>query len=75
MQAFEEALRLQDQIEKVLVEFETNYTDDLVEKLADLQERFEALGGYTMQAKAEEILEGLGFTTEELQKPLKSFSG
>jgi ATP-binding cassette subfamily F protein 3 len=75
MQAFEEALRLQDQIDKILVEFETNYTDDLVEKLADLQERFEALGGYTMQAKAEEILEGLGFSTEELQKPLKSFSG
>jgi ATP-binding cassette subfamily F protein 3 len=66
MQAFEEALRLQDQIDKILVEFETNYTDDLVEKLADLQERFEALGGYTMQAKAEEILEGLGFTTEVL---------
>ncbi|MDO7876180.1 ABC-F family ATP-binding cassette domain-containing protein [Hymenobacter sp. ASUV-10] len=75
MQAFEEALKLQDQIEKILVEFETNYTDDLVEKLADLQERFEALGGYTMQARAEEILEGLGFSTEELQKPLKSFSG
>ena len=75
MQAFEEALRLQDQIDKILVEFETNYTDDLVEKLADLQERFEALGGYTMQSKAEEILEGLGFTTEELTKPLKSFSG
>jgi len=75
MQAFEEALHMQDQIDKILVEFETNYTDDLVEKLADLQERFEALGGYTMQAKAEEILEGLGFTTEELTKPLKSFSG
>ena len=75
MQAFEEALKLQDQIEKILVEFETNYSDDLVEKLADLQERFEALGGYTMQARAEEILEGLGFTTEELTKPLKSFSG
>jgi ATP-binding cassette subfamily F protein 3 len=75
MQAFEEALKLQDQIDKILVEFETNYTDELVEKLADLQERFEALGGYTMQSKAEEILEGLGFTTEELSKPLKSFSG
>ncbi|AMJ66449.1 ABC-F family ATP-binding cassette domain-containing protein [Hymenobacter sp. PAMC 26628] len=75
MQAFEEALRLQDEIEAILVKFETDYTDDLVEKLANLQERFEALGGYTMQARAEEILEGLGFSTEELQKPLKSFSG
>ncbi len=75
MQAFAEALRLQDEIEAILVKFETDYTDDLVEKLANLQERFEALGGYTMQSRAEEILEGLGFGTEELQKPLKSFSG
>jgi ATP-binding cassette subfamily F protein 3 len=75
MQAFAEALDLQKKIDEVLLEFETNYTDDLVDKLAALQERFEALGGYTMQARTEEILEGLGFTTEELQRPLKLFSG
>jgi ATP-binding cassette subfamily F protein 3 len=75
MQAFAEALDVQKKIDEVLLEFETNYTDDLVDKLAALQDRFEALGGYTMQARAEEILEGLGFTTEELQKPLKLFSG
>ncbi|MBC6605276.1 ABC-F family ATP-binding cassette domain-containing protein [Hymenobacter sp. BT188] len=75
MQAFEEALNVQKKIDQILVEFESNYHDDLVQKLADLQERFEALGGYTMQAEAEEILEGLGFTTEELQRPLKTFSG
>ena len=75
LQAFEEALDLQHKIDAILVQFEQNFTDDLVEKLADLQERFEALGGYTMQARAEEILEGLGFGTDELTKPLKSFSG
>ena len=46
-----------------------------MDKLANLQEEFEALDGYTMQAKAEEILEGLGFTTEELHQPLQTFSG
>ncbi|MDX2306026.1 MAG: ABC-F family ATP-binding cassette domain-containing protein, partial [Microscillaceae bacterium] len=40
-----------------------------------LQEEFDHLGGYTIQSKAEEILEGLGFKTEELSKPLKEFSG
>ena len=75
MQAFEEALELQKKIDDILVLFETDYSDDLIDKLATMQERFEALGGYTMQARAEEILEGLGFSTEELQKPLKSFSG
>ncbi|GAC1379632.1 MAG: ABC-F family ATP-binding cassette domain-containing protein [Hymenobacter sp.] len=75
MQAFEEALDLQKKIDDILVQFETDYSDDLVDKLATMQERFEALGGYTMQSRAEEILEGLGFSTEELAKPLKSFSG
>lgn len=75
MQAFEEALNLQKKIDQVLVEFENHYHDDLVDKLAKLQEKFEALDGYMIQAKAEEILEGLGFSTEELHKPLKTFSG
>jgi len=75
MQAFEEALELQKKIDEVLAEFETDYRDELVDKLARLQEQFEALDGYNMQTKAEEILEGLGFTTEELQRPLKTFSG
>jgi len=75
MQAFEEALELQKKIDEVLLEFETNYRDELVDKLAKLQEQFEALDGYNIQSKAEEILEGLGFSTEELQRPLKTFSG
>jgi ATP-binding cassette subfamily F protein 3 len=75
MQAFAEALELQKKIDAVLLEFETDYRDELADKLAVLQERFEALGGYTMQSKAEEILEGLGFSTDDLQKPLKTFSG
>ncbi len=75
MQAFEEALDLEKKINKVLHEMETNYQDEQVEKLASLQDRFDALGGYTMQTRTEEILEGLGFTTDELQRPLKNFSG
>ncbi|QNF34536.1 ABC-F family ATP-binding cassette domain-containing protein [Adhaeribacter swui] len=75
MQAFEEALNLQKKIDAILHEFETDYRDELVDKLAKLQEQFEALDGYNIQNKAEEILEGLGFSTEELQRPLKTFSG
>jgi len=29
----------------------------------------------SMQAKAEEVLEGIGFTTQDLHRPLKEFSG
>ncbi|MCF6352962.1 MAG: ABC-F family ATP-binding cassette domain-containing protein [Cyclobacteriaceae bacterium] len=75
MQAFGEAVDTQRKIEAILKKLETDYTDELVDKLTKLQERFESLDGYTMQAKAEEILEGIGFTTKQLTKPLKEFSG
>lgn len=75
MEAFEEAVAAQKRIDSILKQMETNYTDDLVEKLTKAQERFEAMDGYSMQAKAEEILEGIGFKTADLQRPLKEFSG
>ncbi|WP_045469089.1 ATP-binding cassette domain-containing protein [Sporocytophaga myxococcoides] len=75
MQAFEEAMALQKKIDEVLKEMEVDYKDSLVDKLTKLQERFEALDGYSIQSKAEEILEGLGFSTKDLEKPLKTFSG
>ncbi|HEY8400253.1 MAG TPA: ABC-F family ATP-binding cassette domain-containing protein, partial [Cytophagaceae bacterium] len=75
MQAFEKELQIQKEIDEVLQEMEKNYTDELLDKLTKLQERFEALEGYSMQAKTEEILEGLGFSTADLSKPLKNFSG
>lgn len=46
-----------------------------LQKLGDLQIRFEHLGGYEMRARAETALGGLGFTTPELAKPFADFSG
>jgi ATP-binding cassette subfamily F protein 3 len=75
MEAFKDAVDTQRQIEKILHKLETDYSDDLVEKLTKLQEKFEHLDGYSMQAKAEEVLEGIGFSTADLHRPLKEFSG
>src|SRR6478609_6329082 len=55
MQAFEEQVKLQADIDKILHEMEVNYTDDLVDKLTKMQERFDTLDGYSIQSKAEEI--------------------
>ncbi|MBK5278170.1 MAG: ABC-F family ATP-binding cassette domain-containing protein [Bacteroidia bacterium] len=75
MEAFKDAVDTQRQIEKILHKLETEYSDDLVNKLTTLQEKFEHLDGYTMQSKAEEVLEGIGFTTKDLHRPLREFSG
>lgn len=75
MTAFAATMELQKQIDKVIKEMEENYRDELVDKLAKLQERFEAQEGYTLQSRAEEILEGIGFKTADLSRPLSEFSG
>lgn len=75
MGAFKEAVDTQRQLEKVLHHLETEYSDELVDQLTKLQEKFENLDGYTMQSKAEEVLEGIGFTTKDLHRPLREFSG
>jgi ATP-binding cassette, subfamily F, member 3 len=48
--------------------------DDALE-LARLHGRFADLGGYEAQARAGEILNGLGFSGTEFQKPFSAFSG
>ena len=73
--AFKETLAIQDEIDKVLKLMETDYSEEVINRLAHLQDRFESNEGYTIKAKAEEVLEGIGFQTNDLQKPLRQFSG
>ncbi len=75
MGAFKEVVDIERQLEHIIKQLETEYSDELVAKLTKLQEKYEQLDGYTVQSKAEEILEGIGFVTADLHRPLKEFSG
>lgn len=75
MEAFERQNQLHTEIENLLGKLETDYSDDILNKLSDKQMEFEALDGYTIEFKAHEILAGLGFTEEEQKRPLATFSG
>lgn len=75
MEAFERQNQLHDEIEELLEKLEHVYSDDLIYKLSAKQEEFEALDGYNIQYKAEQILAGLGFSTEDTKRPLATFSG
>ncbi|ERM83744.1 ABC transporter ATP-binding protein [Rhodonellum psychrophilum GCM71 = DSM 17998] len=75
LEAFKDTLKLQDEIDATLKLMETDYSEEVLHKLAHLQDQFEANEGYTIKAKAEEVLEGIGFNTKDLNRPLKTFSG
>jgi ATP-binding cassette subfamily F protein 3 len=75
MGAFKEVVDIEREIEQIIKQLEASYSEELVEKLSKLQEKYDHLDGYTIQSKAEEVLEGIGFTTQDLQRPLREFSG
>ena len=75
MEAFQEAVEYEIKIEHILKELESDHSEKLLNTLTNLQEKYEALGGYTLQNQAEEILEGVGFKTSDLHRPLSEFSG
>lgn len=75
MEAFERENELHDQIEDLLERMEHDHSEEIMHKLHDAQTEFDALDGYNIQHKAEAILEGLGFSTADLKRPLKEFSG
>lgn len=75
MQAFEHALKLEREIHVLLEKLEHDHSEALLHELHDKQQAFELADGYNLHAKAEALLEGLGFSTAELKKPLSQFSG
>ncbi len=76
MQAFERAHEIEKEMEQLVKELETKPEDaDLLDKYSHLLHDFEVAGGYEMEHKAAEVLEGLGFTTADLQRPYSEFSG
>ncbi|ERJ59147.1 ABC-F family ATP-binding cassette domain-containing protein [Sphingobacterium paucimobilis] len=75
MEAFTRQNELHAEIEVLLKKLETDYSDDILNKLSDKQMEFEALDGYNIEFRANEILAGLGFSQDEQQRPLATFSG
>lgn len=47
----------------------------VVETYGELQAQFEAVGGYNLEARAKEILGGLGFSNEDMQIDVGKYSG
>lgn len=75
MTAFAEAIKLEKDIERLTQELETNQSEELLIEFSDKLHLFETLGGYEMKHRTEQVLEGLGFSTTDLERPYSQFSG
>jgi len=73
--AFERVKKLEKEIEAIGLELEKTGDETLAIDYSEKLHELEILGGYDIHHKTEEILQGLGFSNENLHKPYKTFSG
>lgn len=83
--AFEKVLQLEKEIEDTGKKLETlsnpvspadiEQQNILLHEYSDKLHELETLDGYNIHHKTEEVLQGLGFSNEGLQRPFREFSG
>lgn len=79
--ALSEIKDIEKRIEKTTTEIANREDYDspeyakLLECLAEDNDRLQILGGHSIEAEVERVLTGLGFTHDELKKPMNEFSG
>ena len=76
MQAFEKAHEIEKVMERIIKDLESKPDDaQLLDDYSHALHDFEVAGGYEMEHRTAEVLEGLGFSTADLQRPYNEFSG
>ena len=81
LHAFDDVLRLEAEAERLTQEMEDHpdHTTDayfaLVEQFSRVQDRLVTREAHTAESRAATILSGLGFSEEEMRRPLSTFSG
>lgn len=73
--AFEKIKQLEKEIEELGKELEATSDEKILIVYSDKLHELEVLGGYDIHHKTEEVLQGLGFANNDLERPYKEFSG
>lgn len=75
LSAFERVLQLEKEIEVLGQELEKTGDEKTLHEYSDKLHELETLGGYDIHHRTEEVLQGLGFSNTDLQRPYREFSG
>nr|MBA4141053.1 ABC-F family ATP-binding cassette domain-containing protein [Segetibacter sp.] len=74
--AFGKVRKLEKDIEQLGKQLEQDHeNEELLIKYTDALHEMDVLDGYNIHHKAEEVLHGLGFSNDDLERPYKQFSG
>ncbi len=75
LKAFSRVMKLQGELEELGKELENKSDEALAHIYSEKLHELEVAGGYDVHHKTEEVLQGLGFSNEDLSRPYSEFSG
>ncbi len=81
LEAFQEAVALEERIHQLsnriihITDYDSEEYQNLIDELEHIQARYDLLEGDKKDAKVEQVLAGLGFTNDQMDQPLSTFSG
>jgi ATP-binding cassette, subfamily F, member 3 len=75
LHAFDKAKQIEKQLDIITKQLEKTETEELLHLYSEKLHEFEEAGGYEIQHKTEQVLQGLGFSNVDLKRPYREFSG
>ena len=75
LHAFDKAKKVQEELDEITKKLETDSSEELLLEYSHKLHEFEEAGGYEIEHKTEEVLQGLGFANADLGRPYREFSG
>jgi ATP-binding cassette subfamily F protein 3 len=75
LHAFDRAKKIEKELEQLTKDVEASPTEALLEAYSEKLHEFEEAGGYEIEHRTEEVLQGLGFSNADLKRPYREFSG
>lgn len=75
LHAFDKAKKVQKELDEITKKLETDSSEELFLEYSHKLHEFEEAGGYEIEHKTEEVLQGLGFSNADLSRAYREFSG
>jgi len=75
LKAFAPILKLEKEIEELGQELEKTGDEKILLEYSEKLHQLETADGYTIHNRTAEVLQGLGFTNQDLERPYREFSG
>jgi ATP-binding cassette subfamily F protein 3 len=75
LHAFDKVKDIEKELERITKALEKDENEALLHEYSDVLHQLEEAGGYDVEHKTEKVLQGLGFSNADLQRPYREYSG